>query len=83
MVQRKSKKGNEIWANLPYSTAQTKCLLMVTADGGRSWDKVIEYNRATHKVWLISSSSEISDKLYVSIENLRQSDRVVYTIADQ
>jgi len=40
MVQRKSKQGNEIWANLPYSTANTKCLLMYTADGGASWHKL-------------------------------------------
>jgi len=82
MVQRKSKKGNEIWANLPYSTANTKCLLMYTVDGGRSWNKVVEHNRATHKVWLINSSNEIADELYFSIENLRNSDRAVYKIAD-
>ncbi len=82
MVQRKSKTGNEIWANLPYSTAHTKCLLMVTADGGRSWNKVVEYNRATHKVWLVSSSNEIADELYFSIENLKNTDRVVYKVTD-
>ncbi len=83
MVVRKSRTGNEIWANLPYSTAHTKCLLMYTVDGGRSWNKVIEYNRATHKVWLISSSNEIAEELYFSIENSKNSDRVVYKIADQ
>lgn len=81
MVQRKSRKGNEIWANLPYSTANTRCLLMYTVNGGKSWQKVIEYHRATHKVWLISSSNEITDELYFSIEDLRNSDRVVYKIA--
>jgi len=81
MVQRKSKNGQEIWANLPYSTANTKCLLMYTADSGASWNKVFEYNRATHKVWLISSSNEIADELYLSIENSKNSDRVVYKIA--
>ena len=83
MVQRKSKTGNEIWANLPFSTAHTRCLLMVTVDGGRNWNKVIEYHRAAHKVWLASSSNEIADKLYFSIENLKNCDRVVYKIADQ
>ncbi|HET7088586.1 MAG TPA: exo-alpha-sialidase [Anaerolineae bacterium] len=82
MVQRKSKKGSEIWANLPYSTANTKCLLTYTADGGASWNKVIEYNRATHKVWLIGSSNEIAEELYFSIENSKTSDRVVYKVAD-
>jgi hypothetical protein len=81
MVQRKSKNGKEIWANLPYSTANTKCLLMYTADGGANWNKVFEYNRATHKVWLISSSNEIAEELYLSIENSKNSDRVVYKIA--
>jgi hypothetical protein len=82
MVQRKSKNGNEIWANLPYSTANTKCLLMYTVNGGRSWDRVIEYNRNTHKVWLISSSNGIADELYLSIEDLKNNDRVVNKIAD-
>jgi len=82
MVQRKSKKGNEIWAILPFSTANTKCLLMYTVNGGQSWHKVIEYSRATHKVWLLSSSNEIADVLYFSIEDLKNCDRVVYKIAD-
>jgi hypothetical protein len=82
MVQRKSKKGNEIWANLPYSTSGTKCLLMYTVNGGKSWNKVIEYNRATHCVWLLSSSNEIADVLYFSIENYEDNDRVVYKIID-
>ena len=82
MVPRKTKAGNEIWANLPYCTANTKCLLMYTANGGRSWNKVIEYSRTTHKVWLISSSNGIADELYFSIENLKNNDRVVFKIAD-
>ncbi|MFN8454766.1 MAG: exo-alpha-sialidase [Anaerolineae bacterium] len=82
MVQRKSQQGYEIWAVLPYSTPNTKCLLMYSADGGKSWIKVIEYNGATHKVWLISSANEIAAQLYFSIENLKNGDRVVYKIAD-
>lgn len=82
MVQRKSKKGHEIWANLPYSTSNTKCLLMYTVNGGKSWNKVIEYNRATHCIWLLNSSNEIADVLYLSIENYENNDRVVYRIVD-
>lgn len=82
MVQRKSKHGNEIWANLPFSTSGSRCLLMYTANGGESWNKVIEYSRSTHKVWLISSSNEIADELYFSIENLQNDDRVVYKVVD-
>jgi hypothetical protein len=82
MVQRKSKRGFEIWANLPYSTASTRCLLMYTMDNGKSWNKVIEYNRANHAVWLISSSNEMTDELYFSIEDLKNNSRVVYKIGD-
>ncbi len=83
MVQRRSKKGNEIWAYLPYSAAGTKCLLMYTADEGQSWNKVIEYTKASHKVWLINSSNEVSDVLYFSIEDLRSGARVVYEVRDR
>jgi len=82
MVQRKSKKGTEIWANLPYSTSNTRCLLMYTTDNGQSWNKVVEYNRANHVVWLISSSDEIQDELYFSIEDLKNNSRVVYKVGD-
>jgi hypothetical protein len=82
MVQRKSKKGNEIWAYLPYSTSKTKCLLMYTVNGGESWNKVIEYSKTTHKVWLASSSNDLVDALYFSIEDLKNRDRVVYKIDD-
>ena len=80
MVQRRSKNGNEIWAYLPYSTSKTKSLLMVTTNGGESWNKVIEYNSSTHKVWLVSASSEHADELYFSLEDLKNGDRVVYKI---
>jgi hypothetical protein len=83
MVQRKSKKRNEIWAVLPYSTANTKCLLMYSKDGGESWNKVIEYRKATHHVSLNSSSNEMADELYFSIENSKKTDRVVYKISDE
>ena len=83
MVQRRSKNGNEIWANLPYSTANSKCLLMYTADGGESWNKVVEYSRATHKVWLLISANEMANDLYFSIENLKNKERVVYKVNDQ
>jgi len=82
MVPRKSKNGNEIWANLPFSTADTKSLLMYSADNGISWNKVIEYNRSTHTVWLVSSSNEMAEELYFSIENSINNDRVVYKIFD-
>lgn len=82
MVQRKSKNGHEIWAILPYSTAGTRSLLMYSKDGGESWNKFIEYSQATHYVSLISSSNDIAEALYFSIENLINSDRVVYKIAD-
>ena len=83
LVLRKSKRGYEIWANLPYSTASTKCLLMYSADCGKSWTKVIEYSRTSHTVWLISSSNEITDDLYFSIENLQNNNRIVYKIFDK
>jgi Tol biopolymer transport system component len=82
MVVRRSKTGTEIWANLPYSTANTKCLLMYSADGGANWTRVVEYNKATHKAWLLSTSAEIVDELYLSIESTKTPDRVVYKITD-
>jgi len=83
MIQRKSKEGNEIWANLPYSAANGKSLLMYTVNGGKSWNKVVEYSRAIYTVWIISSSNESTDELYFSIEESRNGDRVVYKISDQ
>ena len=82
MVLRKSKTGEEIWANLPFSTPNSKCLLMYTADNGKSWNKVFEYNRSTHTVWLINSSTAISNEIYFSVEDIKSNDRVVYGITD-
>ena len=86
MILRASKRGAEIWANLPYSTAKTKCLLMFSRDGGKRWNKVIEYDRSTHTVWLLNASNNLTNEdsklLYISIENTRSKDRVVYQITD-
>ena len=82
MILRKSGRGNEIWANLPFSTPNTKCLLMYSADNGKSWTKVFEYNRSTHTVWLINASKDTADELYISVESSLNKERVVYRIAD-
>lgn len=82
MILRKSKKGDEIWANLPYSTPHTKCLLMYSTDGGMSWVKVIEYSRFYHVVWLISSAIEPSEALYIMVGDTRTNDRAVFKISD-
>jgi hypothetical protein len=82
MVLRKSKKGNEIWANLPFSTPNTKCLLMYSADNGKSWNKVFEYNRSTHTVWLVSSSNETTAELCFSVEDSKNNTRAVYKLVD-
>lgn len=83
MVLRNSKGGNEVWANLPFSTSGSKCLLMYSANNGESWQKVIEYSKTTHIVWLINSSNKNTSELYFSIEDLRNNDRIVYKIADE
>ena len=82
MVLRKSNTGEEIWANLPFSTPNTRCLLMYTSDNGKTWQRVYDYNRSTHTVWLINSSTEISNKVYFSVEDLKSGDRVVYRVTD-
>ena len=82
MVPRRSKAGDEVWANLPWSSTGTRCLLMYSANGGESWHKVLEYDRAAHVVWLISSSRETQDLLYFSIEDYERQDRVVYRVVD-
>lgn len=82
MIRRKSKRGSEIWANLPYSTAQSRCLLMNTFDDGRSWNKLLEYRRSAHTVWLISSSADISSEVYFSIEDAKNGSRAVYRVSD-
>lgn len=82
MVQRKSKIGTEVWANLPFSTANTKCLLMYTANGGETWNKVFEYDSASYKVWLVNASDGIPERLYFSVQDLKNNDRVVYKTTD-
>ncbi len=82
LLQRRSKKGNEIWALLPYSTSNSKCLLMYTVNNGKSWNKVIEYSGATHGVQLIGSSNDIPDALYLSVRDVKNNSRIVYKIVD-
>jgi hypothetical protein len=82
LVARKSKKGEEVWANLPISTGRNKCLLMCSLDGGETWNKVIEYNSKVHSISLISASSTTLDEAYFSIKDRRNNTRVVYKITD-
>ena len=55
---------------------------MYSADQGTSWNKVFEYSRAAHTVWLISTSNEISRDLYVMVADTKNNNRAVYRIYD-
>jgi len=80
MVQRNSNGRNEIWANLSFSTAKTKCLLMYSMDDGESWNKLLEYNGSTHLVKLISSSTNTTDFLYFSIKDIKNDERLIFKV---
>ena len=82
LVQRKSKKGNEIWALLPYSTSSTKSLLMYSSNGDKSWSKAIEYNNTNYGFQVISASKKIADVLYFSVRDKKNDNRIVYKIVD-
>lgn len=79
---RASKNGNEIWASLPYSTSNTKCLLMFTNDGGNTWERMIEYRAKTHSVGLIDGANYVRNDVYFAIKDLENDDRVVYKVID-
>lgn len=82
MVLRQTATGTEIWANLPFSTANSRCLLMLSKDGGQTWHKIVAYNRAHHKVWLISAAAGAASSLYFSLENVKSAEQVVYRVTD-
>lgn len=82
MVRRQSEQGSEIWASLPHSLGNTKCLLMYSDDGGKSWNRVLEYQKGIHNVSLINSSRDSVDEVYLSIKDLRNGNSVVYRIGD-
>jgi hypothetical protein len=83
MVERTTRAGNEVWANLPYGTTTTRCLLMFTADGGHSWTKGIDYNGRAHKVWLLSASRTGAATVYFSIHDLARASRSVFVVTDR
>ncbi len=68
MIARQSTAGNEIWA-VSYSclSGKAKSLLMCTHDSGKTWVRIIEFDGTTHEVRLVSSPSNPSEELYISI----------------
>lgn len=83
MLVRRSARGDEIWANLPFSAGSSKCLLMVSADGGKTWNRVFEYTRSSHTVWLINASTRPSGEIYVLVADQKNNTRVVFRITDR
>lgn len=79
---RASKNGSEIWANLPYSTGKTKCLLMFSTDNGESWTRMIEYSGKRYSVGLIDGSNCGRDEVYFAIKDMKTDNRVVYKVTD-
>jgi len=82
MVCRKARQGYEVWANLPFSAGDSRCLLMYTSDCGKTWNKVIEYKRTKHTVWLLSSSNGAVDRVYFAVQDSERHRRVVYEVSD-
>ena len=62
----------------------TACLLLAIAAfaAGDTWNKVLEYDSAAYKVWLLNSSVQMPGKLYLSVEDVRNRARVGYGITD-
>jgi len=82
LLRRQSRRGCEIWANLPVSTGRSKSLLMYTEDNGGSWNRVIEYDSRTHGVSLIGAASMAVTEVYCAINDMKNERRVVYRITD-
>lgn len=73
MMVRKTADGTEeLWATLYAGyNSKTKSLLMCSADAGRSWKKVIEYDGSEYIVEMISSSLQVSDQILLMVQKRR------------
>jgi hypothetical protein len=84
MVMTRENEAVRIWTVLHGdSGGKTKSLLMMSADEGQTWNKIIEYNGKIFHVNILNNSKQILDNLYISIEksllenttdNIRQSE---------
>jgi hypothetical protein len=84
MVMTRQNGSVRIWAGLlGDSGGKIKSLLMMSADEGQTWNKIIEYDGKLFRVNILNNSKQIHDKLYISIEkcllenatdNIRQSE---------
>ncbi|WP_338876801.1 exo-alpha-sialidase [Spirosoma sp. SC4-14] len=86
IVRRKQTNGQvELWAVLHNSIASsTRSLLMVSADNGLSWRKIIDYDGTTHEIKLVSSSARLIDELYFVVITQKggHSSQSVFVVSD-
>lgn len=82
LVPRQTENGNEIWANLPITMSKSRSLLMFTRDGGKSWNKLVDYDSRVHSVSLLSASKHPVDDIFLAFKDLRDNDRTVYRISN-
>lgn len=73
MIVRKAADGSkELWATLYAGyNSKTKSLLMFSADAGKSWTKVIEYDGSKYIVEMISSSLQVSEHILLMVQKRR------------
>lgn len=76
MITRQTATGTEVWA-VSYSCllGKAKSLLMYTADSGKTWSRVIEFDGTKNEVRLVNFSSHSSDTLYISVSRFGQHER--------
>lgn len=68
MVGRQSASGTEIWA-ASYSclSENARSLIMCTQDGGKTWNRVLDFDGTRYEVRLVNASQERSEDLFISI----------------
>ncbi|MFD1145437.1 exo-alpha-sialidase [Larkinella insperata] len=68
MVSRESYAGSEVWS-VSYSclSESARSLLMCTLDGGKSWNRVLDFDGTKYEVRLVNSAVSGSAELFISI----------------
>lgn len=71
MTKIKTANQEQIWINLKCSILNSKSLIAYTNDGGKTWNKYIEYNSSLFSIVLCCSSNNDLTELYFNIENFQ------------
>jgi hypothetical protein len=81
MIKIRIATNEQMWVNIKSSVFNSKCLVMYTVNGRKTWNKYIEYNGSLFGITFCCSSNKEIAETYFNFSNVNNNTISTYKIS--